>query len=661
MKTLIGLMLILISPLAHRAQAPAGSVAEADEFFASSRYSEAFPLYCELLKKDPLNALLNYKIGLCYLQSRSMKNRALPYLEKAIEFTPALTHNADPKNTDAPVITYKLLGDAYSYNYKFDQAIEAYEKYKTFVTAKNVATPDLISSINSKIETCKFGKDLKELVALPVKIKTEKPVKSDTAITPYTSSLSKDKSTLTFTFKVPVSKIQKLDDAAYYEELTIKPDTLSQKRSSASQSVSPMPDTVAYATTVGSSVDGQILLTYKNENGDGNLYITRLHNNTWSQPFKINRSSNPTGWEMNECLSPDGKTMYFVSDRPGGYGGKDIYRCRKTEDGTWGKATNMGPLVNSPYDDVAPFIHPDGKTLFFSSNRNRPREYFENFMVSTDPSDIIGKPVVTGYPLDKSKDHNSYYEVAADKKKIYTPVVTDKKKLKQLLQDSLKQKESENFLITFLDEKKIPLTLIKGTVTDINGKAGFNAEITVTNNETGSIEGVYHPDLHTGAYSFILPSNPNNNVTFSSPEKLFYSENKCITNQKDYFEKNGIVHIQPIAKKSAITLNNIFFEVNGETPQKTSETEINNIYDVLKSNPTTFIILKNTIYSNSNKKYYRKLSKKRADAVKAILVAKGIKEDHIATIGIRKSISKKNKSQISPLAQKLDLEITDVK
>jgi tetratricopeptide (TPR) repeat protein len=106
--------IILFSwPLLFTAQNPALTIAEADELFASSRYSEAFPAYCELLKKDPLNAQINYKIGLCYLKSRSLKTRAQSFLEKAIELTPALTHNADPKNTDAPLITKKLIGDAY--------------------------------------------------------------------------------------------------------------------------------------------------------------------------------------------------------------------------------------------------------------------------------------------------------------------------------------------------------------------------------------------------------------------------------------------------------------------------------------------------------------------------------------------------------------------
>lgn len=659
MKALLKIIPALFFAFSLHAQNFPATIAKADELFRAARYSEAFPLYQELLKKDPLNALLNYKIGLCYLQSRSQKNKSLLYLEKAIEFTPALTHNADAKNTDAPVDAYKLLGDAYCYNYKFDLAISAYEKYKSLMTEKKLATPELLSTLNNRIETCKFGKDLKELVALPVKIKTDKPSNPDTTFKPYSSSLSKDKSTLTFTFKVPVSKIEKLEDAAYYEDLKIKPDTFIQKNQVVRASASPMPDTIAYATTIGSSVDGQIILTYKNEGSDGNLYISRLHNNVWSQPFKINRGSNPTGWEMHECLSPDGNTMYFVSDRPGGYGGKDIYRCVKLEDGSWSKAVNLGPLINSAYDDEAPFIHPDGKTLFFSSNRNKPKEYFENFVVGIVDGKPESRPVVTGYPLDKSKD-NSYYEVAADKKKIYTPVETDKKKLKQMMIDSARQKEAENFLITFINEKKSPLTLMKGTTLDAQSKLGIPAEITVSNNETGALEGVYHADAGTGFYSFILPSGTNNNITIKAAGKIFYSQNFRLNNQKDYFEKNAIVQLEPIAKKSKVTLNNIFFEENSAQLQKSSDIEINNIYELLRENPTVFIQLHNDITSNTNKKFYKRLSKSRAESVKEILVKKGIREDRITVNGTRQKFPKKAIRKNNP-QQLLELEITAVK
>src|SRR5690606_35428470 len=96
-------------------------------------------------------------------------------------------------------------------------------------------------------------------------------------------------------------------------------------------------DSVVYAATVGTSYDGQVMLTYKNDNGDGNLYISRLRDNKWTTPGKMKKIANDAGWESYESLSADGKTLYFVSDRQGGYGGNDIYRCTLQPDGQWSK------------------------------------------------------------------------------------------------------------------------------------------------------------------------------------------------------------------------------------------------------------------------------------------------------------------------------------
>ncbi|MGZ3921639.1 MAG: hypothetical protein ACXVC7_15170, partial [Bacteroidia bacterium] len=593
MRLLIIIFVFIFHDLYLPAQNNSSLTAEADDFFSVGKYGQAFSIYINLIKTDPLNANLNYKIGACYLQSRSLKTNALPYLEKAIEFTPALTHNADPRATDAPPVAYKLLGDAYCIAYKFDYAIAAYEKYKSFLKESNVNDPELISLLNGKIETCKFGKELKELVALPVKIMPDKPgQKVDTSFRHPFTTLSKDKSTLIVTYQIPVNRIAKNNDAMYYEEINIKPDTTKLTAGKPS-SYTPTPDTVIYVTTIGASVDGQIVLSYKDEQGDGNLYITRLQNNQWSKPQKVNRSSNAYGWELNESISPDGNTMYFVSSRPGGYGGKDIYKCVKTKDGEWSKANNLGPLINSSHDDEAPFIHPDGKTIFFSSNRNKPKENFENFVASLSDSGIAGIPVVVGYPVDKNAD-NSFYEVTADKKKIFTPEVIDKKKLKQLQADSLKNKidKRDNFLITFADQKNTPLTLLKGEA-KTQSENKHNIRIIVTDNETGQVEATYFPDVQTGHYSFIVPTGKNNNITYKAPGCLFHSENMTLINGTEYFKKNNTLTLTPIAKEAKITLNNIFFEDGKGAPLKTSETEIANLQEFLNVNPGTTIELSN--------------------------------------------------------------------
>lgn len=640
-------------------------LAEADELFNTKKYGAAFPIYTELLKSDPLSANLNYKIGTCYLYSRSQKLKAAPFLEKAIEYTPALTNNADPKNTDAPLLAYKLLGDAYCLNYKFDQAITAYEKYKSLLQERKINDPAIVNLVNGKIETCKLGKDLKELVALPIKIKTEKNGKAiDTSFRNCSSALSADKTTMIFTYKIPLNRIQKIQDAVYFEELRVKPDTAKQTTVETKTVYIPSPDTVIYVTTVGASVDGQILLTYRNEGGNGNLYITRLKNNVWSVPTKINKTSNLKGWEPNECISPDGNSLYFVSDRKEGYGGKDIYKCKKMPDGEWGKAVNLGPVINSPFDDEAPVIHPDGSTLFFSSNRSKPKEYFDNYIASLSDGNVISNPLAVGYPVDKGNGE-AFFEVAADTKKVFTPKkVFSSKKLKQMQEDSLKEKENnpDDFLITFVNKKQGPLTILKGR---FNEKGIIpNAQITVSDNETGAIQGVYHPDMKTSQFSIILSSGRNNNITYEAPGYLFKSENRILLKDSAYFEKYTKVNLQPVAKESKTILNNIFFEDRKGTPLYNSDFEINKVVEFLNAHPNVTVKLTNTIYTNEEKSFYKDLSRARVNAVAAELAARGISEERIKAKSFRKSPPKKDKKDKTPApvsTNVLELEIEEIK
>ncbi|MCE3260143.1 MAG: hypothetical protein K0S12_1784, partial [Bacteroidetes bacterium] len=492
-------------------------LSEADEHFKNKRYATAFSLYSSFLKKEPDNAAINYKVGICYLNSRSLKHKAVQYFEKALEKGVPMAEKVNGKEPDITYSIYKYLGDAYCINYQFDAAISSYKKYKEFLAANKISDPVLAESIERKIEMCKFGKDLKELVALPVNIKQQKKTKNSKASFDSSSALSSDKTSRIFTYKVPLQQIRKYDDLKYYEETEIvKTDSVpstAKKTKPIKPSNGREPDTAIYVTTIGTSVDGQVVLSYRNDNGDGNLFITSLRSNQWSSIVRLNKTINTSGWEPNETISPDGKTLYFATDRPGGYGGMDIYYCTKQSDGEWSKAVNLGPMVNSPYNDVAPFIHPDGVTLYFSSNRNNPTEYYDNFTTNLTSAGNWSKPVAVGYPIDKGSD-NVFYQVAADKKKIYTPPVQATKQMKQKYADSIREmNERENYIISFVTSKKVPLTLLKGKVTDKTGSIPGRTEITVTDNATGEIEGVYYSD-NMGHYSLILPAGKNNNITF---------------------------------------------------------------------------------------------------------------------------------------------------
>lgn len=617
---------------------------EADNLYNSQRFSSAFYAYNNLLKKYPNNAYINYKIGACYLASRSQKSKAAVYLEKAIELSASFI-SQPRKGIDAPPLAYVLLGDAYCVSHKFDPAKDAYQKFK------NISVPDkdiqLLEEIEQKIELCALGKELKESVTLPDNLKNINFKTRGAEDINYSKALSSDKSTMIYTLKVPLSKITQPDEESkYYEaisQLTKKDTTpyntltlIDKKKSNT------LTDTIINILTIGASADGQIILTYRNEKDNANLYISRLKSNNWTTPLKIEKNLNNKGWEPGEYISADGSTLYFVSERPEGYGGKDIFKCTRMENGEWSKAVNLGSNINSAYDDVAPFIHADGVTLFFSSNRTKPTEGYDIYRSTLSGNNNWSKPVAVGYPVDKVGD-DAFYQVAS-KKNIFThaPVFTPKQ-LKKMRADSLKRlMENENYVISFKESRSHTLALLKGKIGGSTTDAINHTKITVTDNTTGNILGVYYTEGKSGQYAFILPSGKNNNIFFESENCLFQSQNILVNKETEYYEKTNFVFMRKMEEGATSTLNNIFFDSASANLTPTSKIELNNLLNFLKNNPEIQIKLTNRITAKDQRNY-KILSKKRAQVVAAFLIVNGIDKERMKTKGTTMSLTKKQK------------------
>jgi flagellar motor protein MotB len=672
------LFAFILSPLS----AQDSETDEAGEFFIHGNYGSALPLIEEQLKKQPESGLLNYRAGVCYLHSRSLKHRAAEYFEKAVEHSPWLRTKALPGAGEAPGDVYRMLGDAYYYAYKFDAAVQAYQKHKALLSEKGGDKSE-IAQVDVKTEMCRHLRHYRPSHSLPLSAKTGSPC-SDLVEGTMTSSLSPDKSTIIYTLKVPANKMQRQDESSRYFEdpLPATDDTALREKSSPELPKSVLDrDTIVYATTIGTSHDGQVVLTYKNDDGDGGVYISRLRDNRWSKPVKMKKCANPAGWEPNESLSADGTTLYFASDRPGGYGGLDIYRCRLQPDGQWSKAVNLGPSINTVNDETAPFMHSDGVTLFFSSNRLRPGS-FDIYSSTASTASSWEKPLNVGYPINSHE--KDIFQVAADNKKIYgsksgAPLPRkdsaaksqdDKRSAIQLMA------ERDNYIITFTGVSKTPLHLRRGTVTDESGKQPGTANISVYDNNSGELLGKYHTTDRNGAFSFILPAGRNLHLLYESPGHLPVSESIDLKKDATFFEEVKAVTLKPLARGSTATLSNVFFETDKTECAPQSKLELTRIADLMKEHPDMEIKLGNTIYSSDLGKFYKGLSKARASAVAAWLEKNGIDKKRISAEGTRKKLkvkeaeeknAKKKKSRSSdpdkplPPVQELTFTITELK
>ncbi len=647
------------------------------ELFSYSKegYLEVLPQLLELYKQDPENKNLAFKIGVCYQNSRLEKAQAIPYFSKAITAVSSDYNGSSSQEKNAPIIAYKYLGDAYHLNYQFDKAIETYEKYISVMAEKNNTDATLLTEANQKINMCKTGK---LLVDNPVPMKIENLGNAvNSAYADYSPVLSADQNTLFFTARRPeTTGGQKDEEGNYMEDIYMSNKT----NTGWSQAISigyPI-NTEMHEATVGISPDGQNILIYKDDDGDGNIYSTTLQGDIWSIPIKLNENINSKYWEPSAFISADRNTIYFTSNRPGGYGGRDLYKSKRTLEGPkfdyhltaggkdlykseptpgsdWGKAVNLGPTVNTPYDEDAPFIHPDGVTLSFSSNGHNTMGGFDIFNSLLSDDETWSEPVNVGYPINTTDD-DIFYVVSPDSRNAY---------FSSFREGGLGEKD--NYMTTFLDCKETPLTMMKGVVNDESDKPAQNVTITVTDNETEQVVGIYNTNNKTGKFLYILTSGKNYNITYHAEGHLFYSENMEVSEKTNYCELKRAVSLNPIVVGSKITLNNIFFDSEKATVHTFSNVELNNLVLLMKSNPNLRVEISGHSDSNGDDAYNQKLSEERAQAIVTRLTENGINSNRMKAKGYGKTMpiapNKKANGHDNPegrqLNRRVELKITE--
>ncbi|MBD3637383.1 MAG: PD40 domain-containing protein [Crocinitomicaceae bacterium] len=372
-------------------------------------YSEALFVWEFILEDHPTNANILYKIGMCYVYL-NQESKALPYFEKA-QYSVVKNYNPiSPMEKNAPPELYYYLAKSSHINGKIDTA---YYQYEFFL--KNV------KKRHEKYDLGQLGlaqcKVAKQLMADPQPyiirnigstVNTEYPE--------YSPVITIDGSALFFTSKRlrPDStnlKYKSITSGQHYEDIYVSyrnadgswssPKYLGfcdPRKNNASISVAP---------------DGQTVFVYVDIN-NGDIYYSEIQDTVFKSivPFPA-EELNSKDWETHATISPDGKYLYFVSDREGGMGGRDIYRLKILPDGSWSKAFNLGPPINTEYDEDAPFLGADSKTMYFSSNGPGSMGGFDIFISQMDESETWSEPVNMGYPLN-SYDDDIFYTTTAD-------------------------------------------------------------------------------------------------------------------------------------------------------------------------------------------------------------------------------------------------------
>ncbi len=621
--------------------------------YSKEGYSLALPLLLVLYKQDPTNMNLAFKLGVCYLSSRKERAQAIPYFSKAVTAVSNNYKESSYKERGTPLIAYKFLGDAYHLNYQFDKAIEAYEKFIAVMAQNMNLDKALLTEAGREIEMCKTGK---RLVASPVKIKIQNLGSTvNSAYADYSPVLSADQRTLFFTSRrQETTGGMKDPEGNYFEDIYMSTQT--EKGWSKALDIGSPINTNGNEASVGISPDGQTILIYKDDMGDGNIYSTTLNGDVWTTPVKLNENINSKYWEPSAFFSADGNTLYFTSNRPGGYGGRDLYTSKRSPEGDWAKAVNMGSTINTPYDEDAPFIHADGVTFSFSSNAHNTMGGFDIFTSIISENGVWAEPVNVGYPINTTDD-DIFYVISPNGLNAY---------FSSFREDGFGEKD--NYMATFLDRKETPLTLMKGSVIDETNKPAKNVIITVTDNANEEVVGVYHANSKTGQFLFILTPGKNYNITYKADGHLFYSENMEIPKQSNYYEIERAISLAPIVVGSKIILNNIFFDFDKATLRPLSNVELKNLLLIMKGNPGMKVEISGHTDSKGSIAYNQKLSEERAQAVVTRLTENGISADRMKAKGYGKSMpaapNKKTDGSDDPegrqLNRRVELKITEI-
>ncbi|MCX7953830.1 MAG: carboxypeptidase regulatory-like domain-containing protein [Bacteroidales bacterium] len=372
--------------------------------FNNENFKGALRLLKEIYPGNENHAMLNYRIGFCYVELKT-PDSALQYLQRAIELDTSIRKDA-----------YLLLGQAYHYNGDIDKALEYYYKYKSKLSPKQ-GERDYVNVLIEQAITAK------ELMKKPVEVKIENAGNIiNSKFVDANPSITADGKTLIFTTRRPDNTGGKYDYEAdcYYDDIYIAKWDEKNKQWSEIKNIGAPINTDYHDANTSISPDGNVIFIYKNipgVTGSGDIYYSEKGpTGEWSNPKPLPKQINSTYFESSACVTSDGSTMFFVSERKEGLGHGDIYMVKKVGE-TWGIPENLGPVVNTPYDEIGVYIHPDGKTLFFSSKGHNTMGGYDIFMTYFENGQW-SKPINLGYPINTTRDE-IHFVLTSDRRNAY--------------------------------------------------------------------------------------------------------------------------------------------------------------------------------------------------------------------------------------------------
>lgn len=440
-------------------------------------YEDALVDYLQLLNEDPRNESYNYNVGVCYLNNNVNKAKAVPYLEIVTR-----KEKHDPN-------TEYLLGRAYQYANRFDDAIAAFKKFKQDAkgTVFNLVDADL------QIQHCI---NAKELMKFPVDVVFQNlGANINSEYSDYYPFVTSNESFIVYNTKRPEKNAEKLENGNYGNSIYIS-KVINGEYKKATPIGAPINAGNSGMEVIGLSENGENILLYMPEGlGKGNIFISKLDaKGIYSKPEKLDAKINSGGDEIAASISSDGNTLYFASNRKGGIGGTDIYICKKVGK-KWSEPKNAGTEINTPYDEDFPNISPNGKILYFSSKGHTSMGGYDIFKSNyNETTNTFSSSRNLGYPINTTDDDMNF-RISNNGK--YGYIASAK---------AGGLGDFDIYRVTFNEVENDYSVVIGQFSTNYNVDINYNdVFISVNDNITNELMGNYLPNPANGRFVVILP------------------------------------------------------------------------------------------------------------------------------------------------------------
>ncbi len=555
---------------------------DAEYAFITEEYEEALNHYSELLKMDPENANLHFLTGACYLSIYGEKQKSIPHLEKAIQSMTTGYREGSYKERNAPRESFFALARAYHIQHDFDLAIEHYQKYRNIMFKKHFAE---VEYVNKQIKSCELAMSM---IQHPLDIRfLGLGDQVNQFPSNYNPVVSMDDSTLIYMADQPVNRtiiiIHRTKDG------WTDPRSINEEIGSEGD---------CYPTCL--SFDGKELFLVKRNYEGSDIYVSFRKGDRWTRMVSLNNHINTDYFETHAFITNNGKSMFFTSDRPGGQGAMDIWVSETTTQGDWGPPRNLGPKINSHYNEETPFLTENIKKLYFSSQGHATMGGYDIFVAEKLPSMQLGPggvlsgnvsgqqpserwsfPQNAGYPISTADDdlfyvprrngQRGYYAIIIDSissvRSIYTmmPRVVEQVQIAAIQQGTEVKTEPVELITTVQESVKDTTSTVKETATDTTTAVIDTVPVTTD------------PDI--------------------------------------YF-----------------VLNSIMFEFDSHALNEAAAEEADRILSAMQSNPEIKLELTGHTDEVGADEYNLRLSERRAQSVADYLTSQGISEERIRVI-----------------------------